>query len=118
MNIIGPLVQITQQLRIFHWQTPSYSAHKAFGKTYDTVSDLIDTFIETYMGVYGRAKPTVTYNIELKSLVNDEVVNNVLNEFIVYLKSMSEEIESTDLLNIRDSILGEINTLKYLLTLS
>jgi hypothetical protein len=28
MNVITPLIQFQQQLRIYHWQTDSYAAHK------------------------------------------------------------------------------------------
>ncbi len=117
MNVIGPLIQFQQQMRVFHWQTDSYAQHKAFGKIYGALDDLIDSFVETYMGKFGRAKPTITYHIELKSLSSSGVVDEVLNRFIDYLGSMTGEGLTTDLLNIRDSILGEVHTLKYLLTL-
>ena len=116
MNVIGPLIQFQQQLRIFHWQTVSYAQHKAFGKIYESLDPLVDSFVETYMGKFGRAKPTLTYHIELKSL-SDNNANDVIEGFKGYLESMSNEDLSTDLLNIRDSILGEVHTLQYLLSL-
>ena len=116
MNVIGPLIQFQQQLRIFHWQTDSYAQHKAFGKIYESLDPLVDSFVETYMGKFGRAKPTLTYHIELKSLSSNNV-NDVVDGFKGYLEAMSNENLSTDLLNIRDSILGEVHTLQYLLSL-
>ena len=104
-------------MRVFHWQTESYAQHKAFGKIYDSLDGLIDSFVETYMGVNGRSRPTVTFQIELKSLTGPEVVSGVIDMFIGYLKAMDQEDLTSDLLNIRDSILGEVHTLKYLLTL-
>ena len=117
MNVIGPMIQFQQQLRIFHWQTDSYAQHKAFGSVYNALDDLIDTFVEGYMGVYGRSKPTVTFQISLKSLTDDTVVDDVIKKFEGYLDAMSQEKLTTDLLNTRDSILGEVHRLKYLLTL-
>ena len=118
MNIISPLIQFQQQLRIFHWQTDSYSQHKAFGKISSSLDDLIDSFVETYMGIFGRNKPTTTFSIILKPLTSDQVVDTVISDFLNYLDDMNEEIpKETDLLNIRDSIRGEVNTLKYLLSL-
>ena len=116
MNVIGPLIQFQQQLRIFHWQTDSYAQHKAFGRIYESLDPLVDSFVETYMGKFGRAKPTLTYHIELKSL-NGNNVSDVVDGFKGYLEAMSNENLSTDLLNIRDSILGEVHTLQYLLSL-
>ena len=117
MNVITPLVQFQQQIRIFHWQSDTYAQHKAFGKLYESLDDLVDTFIETYMGIFGKSKPTNQFKFVLEPFF-EENVTSILNEFDGYLKDMSYELEDhTDLLNIRDSILGEVNKLRYLLTL-
>jgi len=117
MNVITPLVQFQQQLRIFHWQTDSYAQHKAFGKIYESLDDLVDSFVEKYMGTFGRSKPTTTFVLELKPLSTSNV-DIAIQHFIDYLKDMNNEIpDNTDLLNIRDEILGEIHQLKYLLSL-
>jgi len=117
MNVITPLVQFQQQLRIFHWQTDSYAQHKAFGKIYESLDDLVDSFVEKYMGTFGRSKPTTTFVLELKPLSTSNV-DIAIQHFIDYLKDMDNEIpDNTNLLNIRDEILGEIHQLKYLLSL-
>ena len=56
MQIITPLIQFQQQLRIFHWQTDSYAQHRAFGSAYEELDDLIDTFVETFMGIFGKSQ--------------------------------------------------------------
>jgi hypothetical protein len=118
MNIISPLIQFQQQLRIFHWQTDSYAEHKAFGKTYESLDGLIDDFVETFMGVFGRSKPTTTFQIILKPLSDMNVVNIIISDFINCLDDLSSDLENhTDLLNLRDSLRGEVNKLKYLLSL-
>jgi len=118
MNVITPLVQFQQQLRIFHWQTDSYAQHKAFGKAYEDLDDLVDTFVETYMGIFGRSKPTTTFVLELKPLTTSNVDLSI-EHFLDYLKDMDREIsDKTDLLNIRDEIIGLANHLKYRLSLN
>jgi DNA-binding ferritin-like protein len=117
MNVITPLIQFQQQLRIFHWQTDSYTQHKAFGKAYENLDELIDSFVEKFMGTFGRSKPTTTFVLELKPLSNSNIDLSI-QSFIDYLKQMDNEItNNTDLLNIRDEMLGEIHQLKYLLSL-
>jgi DNA-binding ferritin-like protein len=117
MNVITPLIQFQQQLRIFHWQTDSFSQHKAFGKAYEALDELIDSFLEKFMGTFGRSKPTTTFVLELKPLSQNNVDISI-QLFIDYLKRMDNEISNnSDLLNIRDEILGEIHQLKYLLSL-
>ena len=118
MQLLGPLLKIQNQLRIFHWQTDSYAAHKAFGKAYESLDGHIDSFVEIYMGKYGKTKAKLTYSIELVNLT--EEYSLIIDDFVNYLEQMGEQLDSvdTDLLNIRDEMLGELNTLKYLLTLS
>jgi hypothetical protein len=119
MKLISPLLRIQNQLRIFHWQTESYAQHKAFGKTYEALDELIDTFVETYIGKYGKVKAKLTYNLELDNL-SDEYLTYI-DDYISYLISLNNELDSTkdsDLLNIRDEMLTALNRLKYLLSLS
>jgi hypothetical protein len=70
------------------------------------------------MGKYGRIFSASTFDISLDNYSDSFSEYN--DDFISFL---SEEIPSylnegdTDLLNIRDEILGNVNQLKYLLTL-
>jgi len=119
MKLISPFLKIQQQLRIFHWQTESYAQHKAFGKAYEALDDLIDTFVETYIGKYGKVKAKLTYSIELDNLTDSYMT--YINDYITYLLSLNNELDSSkdsDLLNIRDEMLTVLNRLKYLLSLS
>jgi DNA-binding ferritin-like protein len=119
MNIISPLIQFQSQLRVFHWQTASFAKHKAYGKAYEELDGLIDTFVETFMGINGRSKPNITFSIELKSLQSDSVSDTVIEDFLNYLKELRSFVNNnTDLQNIIDSISGEINQLKYRLSLN
>ena len=115
-QIIMQLVQMEQQMRIFHWQTKSHARHKAFGKVYSNLGDLIDTFAEAWMGKNGRVR--VSGPIELQNLGGD--VEQIIDRYIQTLVGMTDVLDpqrDTDLLNIRDEILSEFNKLKYLLTL-
>jgi hypothetical protein len=118
MECITKLLTLQNQLRIHHWQTPSYAEHKALGKAYEGLDDLIDTFVETYMGKYG--KDTEQHRgIELKGYETAHPMP-VIKYFEDYLtKELPSDLseEDTDLLNIRDEMLGLLNQTKYLLTL-
>ena len=115
-QIVMQLVQMEQQMRIFHWQTKSHARHKAFGKVYSNLGDLIDTFAEAWMGKNGRVR--VSGPIELQNLGGD--VEQIIDGYIETLVGITDVLDpqrDTDLLNIRDEILSEFNKLKYLLTL-
>ena len=118
MKLIAPFLKIQQQLRVFHWQTESYAQHKAFGKAYENLDELIDQFIEVFTGKYGRPKAKFTYNIELKNY--DENFVTEIDDAIYFLIEIAKTLDATadtDLLNIRDEMLSELNRLKYLLSL-
>jgi hypothetical protein len=118
-DIMIRLIQAKQQYQIFHWQTNSYSEHKAFDSIYDSLGDLVDKFMEVYMGKYGRIILSDDFSFNLKNYNQDNPIT-FTNEFIQFLSNdipYSLEEKDTDLFNIRDEMLGNLNQLKYLLTL-
>jgi hypothetical protein len=117
-DLVNGLLQIQQQIRILHWQTKSYARHKAYGKTYDQLGDLIDEFMEVHMGKYGRFE-LQDKRVALENL-EQMTVSDFIDQSIEFLIGITEKVDSkrdTDLLNIRDEMLAKMNRLKYLLTL-
>lgn len=114
---INFLLGLQIQMKINHWQTKGYSRHKAFGKFYDTIGDLIDTFVEASMGKYGR----FILEDENKTIQLNNLSELDMKGLIVTVRKALVQMEldssDTDLLNIRDEMLGEVNKLSYLLTL-
>ena len=119
-ELVIKFVGMQQQFRVLHWQTNSFAKHNAYGSIYDSLDDLIDGFIETYMGKYGRVSfESGEGNIILKNTETLDL-NSFIKENISWLKSLSEKLNSendSDLLNIRDEVMGELNKLRYLLSL-
>ena len=113
------LLSLQVQMKINHWQTKGFARHNAFGGFYESLNDLIDTFVESAMGKYGRfVLDEETKTIQLNNLSDLDMkglVSTVRESFVM----MSEQLDpsDTDLLNIRDEMLGELNKLSYLLTL-
>ena len=116
MEIVRPMLQFQNQLKAFHWFTESFSQHKAFGKAYDNLADSIDTFVETYFGRYGREKVNAV-PIGVKTIVDEQTVDEAITGFKAYLEAFPEDLGS-DLLAQRDDILGEVDHLLYMLSLS
>jgi len=114
------IMNFQQQMRILHWQTTSFARHNAYGGIYDNLNDLLDKFAEICMGKYGRIELTDEISqLELKNM-KDLSINSYLNDFCDFLVDLTGEFDDkkdTDVLNIRDEILAEVNKLKYLLTL-
>jgi hypothetical protein len=120
MSCIQKILNFNNEIRLHHWGTQSYAAHKALGKAYEGIDELLDTFAETYMGVKGKQELKDFAELKLNGPFKIGI-NSVLDSFEDYLKNeLPKEIkpDQTALLNIRDEMLGLIQQTKYLLTLS
>ena len=118
MDLVELLLTLHNQIKVYHWQTESFAEHKAFGDTYDELTELIDEFMEVFMGRYKRIKSDSEFKISLRNHSND--CSNIIQAYIDVLrdditKGVSDK--DTDLLNLRDEMMGQLNKLKYLLTL-
>lgn len=113
--------QMRSQIKLYHWQTHSYARHKATDDVLDALDKQIDEFVEVYMGKYGRPKLTEKQacvkitNMSEKQAVTfiKRCVQHLLTDVV---KGLTPDKDS-DLLNIRDEMLGALNQLLYLFTL-
>lgn len=117
---IGTLFQILNQIRMMHWQTDSYAAHVALGELHDGMDKLIDDFVETYSGKYGKPKLDAPLDISVVDIMRidpeaflGEVCQFIQGKFSEHLDSSKD----TDLNNIRDEMLAAVNKTRYLLRL-
>lgn len=113
------LMTLRDQIKIYHWQTVTYSRHIATNDLVTKLDANIDQFVEVYIGKYGRPKLTgKNSTIRLRNF-HDVEAPKLLSEAIDW---MNTELPSklkksdTDLLNIRDTIVADLNQVKYLFT--
>ena len=115
-NFIKILLNMTNSIKLYHWQTKSFARHKATCDLFNNLQSLIDEFIEVYMGRYDRPSFPDGFKLHIKEL-SDESANELVQEYIDYLKNeLPKYLKSsdTDLLNIRDDMLSNFNKIKYL----
>jgi DNA-binding ferritin-like protein len=116
-------LETLMMIKLFHWKTTSFAVHKATDEFYSKLNGNIDTFIEVLLG-----KNTERINLldhktmKLIDLSSPQELVKELTEFKHYLVSLTnnpamKQMSDTDLLNIRDTILGDVNQLLYLLSL-
>ena len=108
------------QIKLYHWQTKLYSRHKATDAVLEALDKSVDRYVEVYMGKYGRMKMnTSTATTTVKNL-SETSIFNFINRSIQYLNNelvAKLKETDTDLLNIRDEMLAELNQLLYLFSL-
>lgn len=111
---VSALLGFVVQIHIYHWQTRGLATHEALGKLYDGIHDLTDSFMESYIGKYGRSETGVS-SAFMVDYNPDNIIEKV-DEFEQFLTSF--DVTDTDLLNIRDEMLAIVHKTQYLLTLS
>jgi len=119
-NLVTTFLWFQNQIKVYHWQTYSFAEHKAFDGLYDSLSDEIDEFVETLMGKYGRVNAADSFKFQLQNYKSSnymDIIDSFNNFLINTVPTFIDSRKDSDLLNIRDSILGEVNRVKYLLTL-
>jgi DNA-binding ferritin-like protein len=115
-------LEILLMVKLFHWKTTSYATHKATDDLYDKLNENIDSFIEIILGKTGsRINLMNQKNIRLIDLSSQENLKKEVYKFKSYLISLDNNkamktMSNTDLYNIRDTILGDLNQFLYLLT--
>ena len=119
-EILQAMLLLRNQVKIYHWQTFSFARHKATDDLVSSLDERIDEFTEVYMGKYGRPKfsaKTGTFKIFDST---DKKAHQMIEEGIKWLtNSLPKHLKKsdTDLLNIRDEIIGKLNQALYLFTL-
>lgn len=103
-------------IKLYHWNTLLYSRHKATDEFLENFAKKIDKFTEVYMGKY-KVKPSVE-NIKLDiSFLTDDNMILLLNQSRDFLNDLNNYKLESDLLNIRDEILADVNQTLYLFNL-
>lgn len=119
-QIVIRFMELLNTVKIFHWKTTSYPTHKATDDLHSELSSGIDKFVEIMLGKHGgRVNLSSVKTIEFKDFSTVESFKTEINGYKEYLKSfntMFDASNDSDLLNIRDELLGNLNQFTYLLT--
>ncbi len=115
-------LEMLLMVKLFHWKTTSYATHKATDELYTKMNANIDSFVEVLLGKTGlRTDLMNNKHIRLVDLSSTESLKREIEAFKGYLVSLNDnaamkKMSNTDLYNIRDTILGDLNQFLYLLT--
>jgi len=127
-------LELLNTIKIYHWSTLSYPTHKATDELHDKLSELVDSFIEVYIGHCARrgggagaaaaGVPVFRFksgrpaSIEFCECKSPDAFCKVLDDNIVHLEGLTKSLDGyTDLVNIRDEMVGALAQALYLLRL-
>ena len=111
--------ELQLNIKMYHWSTESYSNHKTSDKLLEKIGDLSDSFVEKYMGAFSRPVLRLGSTVPIQNMTKTKYVK-LLKQAQEYLRGDLGNIISnnSELLNIRDEILGELDQALYFSTLS
>ena len=103
-------------IKMYHFQTKSYGAHKTVDKYSDKYRENLDKLMEVAQGAFGRVG-NKKINIEFSTKTDENIVEHIKN-FVNLLKELfNERFENyPELQNVKDDILADAQQLIYLLS--
>ena len=124
-EIVQKFLVLLNTVKLFHWKTTSFAAHKASDELYSSLNGNIDRFVEVLLGKLNgeRVQLTSVHDIPLLDFPNNNFsfIKNEMQKYKKYLidldnNSFLKKMSNADLYTIRDEILASINQFLYLLT--
>jgi len=118
-QIVIIFLEILNVVKLYHWKTRSYSQHKATDELYARLNINIDSFIEVLLGKDQTRVNLVEREIKLMDYSDTKDFQSRVLEYRGFLIDMNiyfDTSRDSDLLSIRDEILGDINQFLYLMS--
>jgi hypothetical protein len=121
-KIVTMFLQMLNTVKLYPWKTQSHSEHKATDDLYSDLNKNIDKFVEIMLGkTGGRVNLTGQKTLPLLDYTNVNDFTKEVNKYKEFLIAMNRDdglniTNNSDLLNVRDEILGNLNQFTYLLT--
>jgi DNA-binding ferritin-like protein len=120
-ELVNYFLEILMIIKVYHWKTYSYSEHKATDELYEKLNEYIDQFVETMLGKKGNRLNMKGKTIKFTDPSTKKELIKIIYDYRILLElkinNYIDPMIDTDLLNIRDEILGSLNQFLYLLTL-
>jgi DNA-binding ferritin-like protein len=118
-KIVKYFLELLNMVKIYHWNTKSYSQHKATDELHERLSEHVDKFVEVLLGKDASRLARLDKKIKLTKVKTTASLKQKVFEYREYLIKMEKCLSDrdSDLLNIRDEMLADVNQFLYLLTL-
>lgn len=118
-TIAAKLSAFYEQAHLLHWQTKSYAEHKALGDFYTKLIDFKDEIVEKLMGYQNRRIRAFKVGQLLDhSMGASAKLVELVDKFAKQLENWASKNNYCDIENIAQSLSGEAQKTKYLLSLS
>lgn len=116
-HIVQVFLEMLNMIKLYHWKTKSYSQHKATDELYAKMQENVDRFVEVLLGKDETRIQMIEKRIHLLDMNSKEEFKKRLLTYRKFLTDMNiyfDESNDSDLLNIRDELLADLNQFLYL----
>jgi DNA-binding ferritin-like protein len=133
-TILWRFLHILETVKLYHWNTRIYSQHKITDELYDKLNKNIDLFVEVFLGkknehlvattrsatsyssLHSHYPPSISKTYFTK--INTHIFIKELYKFKDFLVKLNKYVrdipENSDLFNIRDEIMADIEQTLYI----
>jgi hypothetical protein len=107
-KFVSLLMASSTQAHVYHLHTPSYAQHKALEDYYTGIVPLVDAYVESYQGTYGK----------LVRPVRSAPISNDPRKALLYFQMLKRKIQKMKLpkdhlRNIQDTVMELITSTIY-----
>ena len=115
-------MEMLTTIKLYHWKTRSYAQHKATDELHERIQDNVDKFVEVMLGKTSKSNSRIKmiqrclriFDFSKKTDFRDQIFE--YREFLLRMSQFLDKDRDSDLLNIRDEMVSDMNQFLYLLT--
>jgi len=119
-DVILFFMNMLTTVKLYHWKTMNYATHKATDELYEDLNKYVDEFVEVMIGHKGGVRATLPRtNVKIYDCASKEEFSRKIEEYkqvLIGFTSRFDGKKNSDLLNIRDEILGALNKSLYVMS--
>ena len=118
-ELVKMFLEMLTTIKLYHWNTHSYSRHKATDELHEKLSELVDQFVEVMQGKMFSPNRIRIINSEILAYT-PETKMKMVDKILFYIEQLQNlnhifsTTKDSDLLNIRDEMLSHLNQFLYL----
>ena len=117
-TLIETFFTLLHQVKLYHWATMEYGVHKALDDLHGSLSSHVDKFVEVYIGRFKKQPLPASLTVSVKVQADVQKLEAFLRKTHEDLKAIAKSLrQETQLLNVLDEMMADIDQTLYLIHL-
>ena len=116
---VKTFMEMLNVIKLYHWKTHSFPEHTNTDHLHERMQKNVDEFVEVYLGKEGTRLKKWNKEMEARQYENTKDFKTRMyfyRNFVIELKQCFNKEKDSDLSNILDETLADLNQFLYLLT--